>query len=397
MKDERLGLPSASGAHRFVACAISHRLQAQAQPDEESEDPLATEGSIIHQAFEMEDGSELTLTQSEILTNLQEIDRTLYEQWRIDFPVMDKGWEVKEERLFVFGPDMQPTGSAKPDHLWIIGNCALLVDAKTGFLQVEDASTNMQGRLQALAVVANNPEVEHVRVAFAQFRFKKHYTFCDYSVEDLKYALFEWNAAVWRSKQPDATANPGPWCKLCRARSFCKAAGAIALLPSAEVKNGQVFTQKQDPVAVRESVYAMTIPDLVAIFERRTIIENVLDAVKRRLKGLPEETLKELGYEKREGARYITKVEVNPLFQALWDDGFWNHIPSETRQDEAVKEFSTFTTALTGKLEDVALPRLISSGRFKLTKEAKSHLRELIEKCSAMDTKEPTIRKLKSE
>jgi hypothetical protein len=216
MNDERLGLPSASGAHRFVHCAISHTLES-AIPKKETSNPLAAEGTLIHAALEREDGSELDMDQARIAEKLSEIDKERYQQWRHDFPINESGIELREERLFTYGPDNQPDGSAKADKVYIIGDHALTIDYKSGYKQVEEASRNWQGRLQALAVAANNAEVTHVRVVFAQFRLMRFYTECDYSLEDLKYALAEWRQAVWRSKQPDAAANPGPWCSTCRA------------------------------------------------------------------------------------------------------------------------------------------------------------------------------------
>lgn len=394
MNDERLGLPSASGAERHVACPVSHRLQALA-PKEESTDPLATEGSLIHEALEREDGSELNMGQTEIYEKLKELDQELYKQWRIDFPVEDKGVEIKEERFFVYDNSGKPTGSAKSDHIYIIGNCALNIDAKTGFKEVRDSSSNWQGRLQALALIANNPELDHIRVAFAQFRLRKYYTVCDYTRQDLEYALMEWNLSNWKSIQPDAIANPGEWCTGCKAKAYCKAAGAISLLPSVEVKGGQVFNQKDNPAAIRDAVSAMTVPDLIAIYERRSIIETVMESVKSRLKSLEAETLKALGYELKAGAVYTTKIEINPLFQLLWDDGIWNNIPEDKRQDEAIKEFSTITTALTGKLSDLVMPKYTSSGRFKTTKDAKDHLKRLVDQVSTSSRKESTLKKLK--
>lgn len=390
MNDEREGLPSASGAHRFVNCAASHRLQSLAPP-EESTDPLAAEGTIIHEALETEDGTELTLNQSEIVKKLEEIDRLGYQQWREDFPIKDKGTAIREERFFIYGPNGEKTGSSKPDRVYIIGDHALADDFKSGYKQVEDASRSWQGRAQAISIWQNNPELTHVRISFSQFRLRKFYTSCDYGLSDLEYALQEWNLAGWRSKQPDATTNPGWWCTGCRARGFCKAHASMSLLPSAMVQNGKIV-DKADAILAAMS---LSVEDLKAIYDRRTIIEDVLEAVKRRMKALPDETLKELGYRKMAGAKFISKVDINALFQLLWDDGLWNDIPEEKRLNHASTEFGKVTTALSGKLKDLVLPKWIAKGRFQTTKAAEAHLTSILEKVSVYDQKEITLRKVK--
>lgn len=405
MSDEREGLPSASGAEIFVNCAISSRLQALA-PKEEVKDQVTTDGTLIHEALEREDGSELNLTQAEIFERLQELDKQLYRQWREDFPIKDKGEDIREERFWLYDPTWtRKLASAKADHVYIIGDHGLSIDYKSGFKEVRDASRNWQGRLQALVLAGNHPEVNHIRVAFAQGRLTKFYTTCDYTQEDLNWAYQEFELAGWRAKQPDAPATPGPWCPNCRAKSFCKAYASMSLLPSTMIHGGKIV----DKADVALAVNSLSEEDLMAIFERRNVIENALEAIKGRVKSLPDETLKAHGYEKRPGARYITKVEVNPLFQALWDDGFWNHIPEVERQEWAVKEFSQVTTALTTKVEELVIPRYlsphahwengmlkkVSSKRFATSKAAKEHLRGLLEKCSEMDTKEQTVRKIK--
>lgn len=390
MNDERHGLPSASGATIFYNCPASDSLQKQA-PKTESDDPLAIEGTLIHEALETDDGSELNLSQQEIAANIAEVADQLYRSWREEFPINDKGVEIREERYWLWD-DQGNTGSAKPDIVYIVGDHALVIDAKSGFKQVEDASRNLQGRIQAVAVWMNNPEVIHVRSAFAQYRFKKHYTYCDYEKNDLSMALHEWNMSVWRSKRPDAPAIPGTWCVNCRAKGFCVSAGAYALLPSSRI-GGKVGLEKSDVLML---VQQLSQEDLVAIHERSTIITNVLDAVKVRLKSIPDERLKELGYELKEGSEYITKVDVQGFFVQLWEAGVWDHIPDKQQRENASKEdFKRFSTLLVGEAKKHFAEMLVGNKKFKTKKAAEESLNELLAQVSQKERKDKSLKRIK--
>lgn len=390
MSDEREGLPSASGAEIFVNCAASQRLQAMVEKVE-SADPLALDGSVIHAALEREDGSELTMDQAEIATKLSEIEKQLYHQWREDFPIEDRGQVIREERFWIRGEDGQKTGSAKPDVVYIVGDHALCIDYKATFSQLKDASSNIQGRVQAISICQNHPEVTHIRVAFAQFRLSRFFTYCDYTVKDLDFALKEWNLAVWRSQHPDAPAIPGTHCRFCRAKSICRAAAAYSLLPATTVPG----MLKTDKVAISNAITSLSHSDLVAIHERGSIIKNVLDAVSARLKALPVEELKALGLELKPGSKYISKVDVNAMFQLLWDDGFWNDVNADERMAQATTDFSTCSTVQTGKLSDLVVAGYLEQGRFKTKKAAEEHLKDLLAQVSTQETKEPTLRRIK--
>jgi len=115
-------------------------------------------------------------------------------------------------------------------------------------------------------------------------------------------------------KQPGAQRRAGLWCRYCRAKSFCPEAGAFSMLPSATG-----FINPGTSVGVM--VERLSPLDLALIWERSTVIEKILTAVKARLKGFNEADLKALGIRKAPGRNMDPIVKTEDAFDALGEFG----------------------------------------------------------------------------
>src|SRR6185436_14657944 len=152
---------------------------------------------------------------------------------------------------------------------------ALLIDLKLGFKAVPEAHVNPQLAVQGVAV-AENHHAQNVRVAPLQARLGISYSICDYNAEDLANRRKEWLHVLWKGKN-SSTAYAGDWCAYCKAKSVCMTAIGYTMVAAVA-----------DPAKVTNEV-------AVEVFRRRGTIEKVIDAIKDRLKALPDETLNSLG------------------------------------------------------------------------------------------------------
>lgn len=380
--NERQGLPSASGMDRLINCPGSFHLES-IMPDR----PVAAvteQGSRIALARETGDTTGLSDEERDIYERLCLQENELYEAWLKDFNLDRKNvMRGREEREWICDlRTMQPIASAKYDTCYICGEYALVIDDKTGFLDVTEAEKNRQMRTQAVAIWQNY-DARHVRVAINHVRFRGKIDTCDYSTADLGNSYQEIVQAVWRAKQPDAPKYPGEWCRYCKGKEACPTAAAWSLVPNVIVGEIKAPTDRDVKGLVYESVKQLTTEQCVAIFERSKVAKHIFDAVTERLKSLPQIELESLGYQlKPTGANRSVK-DAQKLYEILAESQL-------VTQDEYV----SICKPNVGEVEKLIVPRLAK--RAGTTKEkARELARELIRPAIEETEKSPTLAKVK--
>jgi hypothetical protein len=226
--DERRGAPSASGMDRLHNCPASFEMERHAPPEEHRED--AASGTRIHAVLAGLAAPD-TLSAAEIETHdmcAAQAEQVINEWAQPSDEEPDIFYEQRIGITQLGGAvNVTPTSKAsfrftgQADMIIIDGDCALVIDYKTGRGDTPVAQDNPQ--LAALAVlVFLRYKVTSVRVAIVQPWAGKP-TVADYS-EGALHLAHSWlitaiNAA--ETATPD-DARAGDHCKWCKAKANCR-------------------------------------------------------------------------------------------------------------------------------------------------------------------------------
>lgn len=370
--DERKGLPSASAMERIHNCPGSEQLAEQVEHDVSKVSPAGLSGTGIHAVVAGEsDGEDLGLGDKTVAEELERMKEVTMKAW-VDSEGISVFKILTEERMWVKDPNTGEIFSAKVDLACIAPaeNKALIVDLKSGFKETTKASRNYQLRTQAVALHESH-NIDNIRVAIAQYRFRGFETVCEYNKMDLTFAAGELRFDLWRAKQDGAQRCPGTWCQYCKAKSICKEHAVYALLPSFQFS--EHLTQK----------------DWAFIEKRRPATEQFMKEVKDALRQLQDSELALLGMERKPGAK-VSHIENLPgLAEFL----------SERDLCSAVEFIGLCKASLTD-LNDVVVPRLatfmsLQSGKKVSLKEAKESLKKMLSDAGLVNyehhTREPSL------
>lgn len=220
IRDERQGLPSASGMQRLFLCPGSWNAERKCPHDEESED--AAMGTILHAHMEQgtmpEDPED-----AEAVAWCREMEKALYEKHL----GMKENWtdvpKVREVRLF----ERDRLFSGKPDMVAVGIRKAFVVDYKFGRIPVSPAECNLQ--LSALAVLVmdmfKEGAADEVFVCILQpYASRKEPAVCRYTRESVEQARAFFRACIEQAQDEHAPLKPSEKaCRYCRAQSSCPA------------------------------------------------------------------------------------------------------------------------------------------------------------------------------
>ena len=290
--DERAGLGSASGYERDIRCPGNRNMQNRAPKDKGTQ--VADQGTKIHEALDTGDLSELEEDEEEIARRLHTLEEEEIKKWKAHLKMhMADEERLREERFFIRDDNLAPIYSAKPDLVVVCGNHAIVMDDKTGFLEVPEASINSQLRCQAVSVHHEMPKLQSIRVVLLEKRFKERVSTCDYDLDSLSHANNEIATSIWRTSQADAHRSPGSWCMYCRAKSICPEAGAYAIVTSVHPR-----IPSKEPAGLVE---ALTNEQCVEILRKKSVVEKIFDEIKDRLKKMSPEALEAIGVKLQQG------------------------------------------------------------------------------------------------
>lgn len=219
IKDERQGLPSASGMQRLFLCPGSWQAEKKCPVDDESED--AALGTMLHACMEQgtmpEDPED-----AEAVAWCREMENALCKKYlgeEIRYALVWRESRVFErvDRLF----------SGKPDMVAVRDFKALVVDYKFGRLPVAAAECNLQ--LSALAVLVmdmfDEGDIDEVFVCILQpYASRKEPAVCRYTRESVEQARAFFRACIEQAQDEHAPLKPSEKaCRYCRAQSSCPA------------------------------------------------------------------------------------------------------------------------------------------------------------------------------
>jgi CRISPR/Cas system-associated exonuclease Cas4 (RecB family) len=250
--------PSASKLARYSDCPGAFNLEASLPTGESS--AAANLGTLVHAHLA---GEKVELCEEG--AQIAERCREQYLEIR-DRIIGDESITatVVEERLW-FGQDW----SGAIDRIDFFGDSALLVDYKTGRLEVDHASENLQLRAYAVLVAEHYKSVRTVYAAVIQpHTGAPHGTV--YDEDDLAQAREEIASIIAETLKPDAPRRPSPEaCKYCRALAICpEAAGETKAL------------------ATRSAADVPALPDLELsqLLSASTLVENFIEVIKTEAK-----------------------------------------------------------------------------------------------------------------
>ncbi len=235
IEDERSGLPSASNTEALLLCPARWRMEKMVGIAEERSE-IADRGTRIHLAIETGNGDGLSEEDFAEAKLIVSHEMEAISEWCLKIGADDVERTVREQRIWM-QVDGKPAFSGKPDAIHIVGKHGLVVDYKTGFKRVTDASANPQ--IAALAVLAAQEfQLESVRGMVIHSKFGV--TAADFEIADLNY----WTSTIrmmLRNAQ-DETIPPSAGDKQC---AYCR---AFAMCPAARKSVLDVFSGSVAPV-----------------------------------------------------------------------------------------------------------------------------------------------------
>lgn len=315
--EERLDLPSASSMEISVLCPGQLALKSSLPPEAFNKkndllDQWAERGTRIHLAFETGDVSALDEEERNTYEIGVKFEESIVQTWMRDKNLSDCAEGPREFRVFLNNPEtLSPIGSAKADRHYIAPPYLLVIDFKSGWNpNLPPSPKSWQLRFQAVSLWQEYIDMGITEVRVAHCKPKSSFgagDACDYSQQDLEKAMQAILFHLWESAQEGAPRHAGHWCNWCPCKAYCAEAGGFSMLPT--------VIAKQDPASTRMSwegmVSSMKPDDLVRIWENSSVITKIIDAVKDRLKSMPEEELAKLGIKLGVG-RSMTTIEDTP-------------------------------------------------------------------------------------
>lgn len=241
---------SASGAHRWMACPPSAKLEENF-PDSGS--IYAAEGTLAHSVAELKVRKYAVEPMSTRTFNSRMKKLKENELWQ---PEMDGHTDayldyikgimlsyatqpfVTVEKRVDFS-DVVPGGFGTADCLILAGDTLHVIDFKYGKGVPVEARDNPQmmlyayGAAKAYAMLYN---FDHIKMTIFQPRLN-NISEAEISAEDLRrWAQEEVKPVALLADKGEGEYNPGPHCKFCRAKAECKARAdaCMALVPAAE-------------------------------------------------------------------------------------------------------------------------------------------------------------------
>lgn len=214
IKDERQGMPSASGMQRLFLCPGSWNAERKCPVDEESEDAIL--GTLLHACMEKGTTPE-DPEDAEAVDWCRETENALIEKY-LD---QDNISVSRETRLF----DQDRLFSGKPDMVAICGDKALVVDYKFGRIPVLPAESNLQLSALAVLIADNYANMDEIFVCILQpYTSRKEPAVCRYSRRSVEQAREFFRACIEQAQDEHAPLKPSEKaCRYCRAQSSCPA------------------------------------------------------------------------------------------------------------------------------------------------------------------------------
>lgn len=314
--EERANLPSASSMDRLANCPGS-RAACKGLTELPTSQAAET-GVNVHGAMETDDDSGLELTEQEIVDKMRpEVERAV-EDWRANyaFPASNPGTVLKEERMWIRNRvTLDPIASARLDFAIVCGDHAMAIDFKTGFKPTTPSERNWQVRTQVLCLWHTYPNLKTVRGAILASRLHTSFDCTDHTLDDMRTIEKELKHVLWRAGEPGASRVPGSHCRYCTAAGLCPQSVVYSLVDS--YRQRPMTDGKPDGLAVAQATELLDPAQLAYVHEREAIAKAVFDSIEARMKMLPADVLRSIGYELVPGNLNKKIVNVPVAFNRL--------------------------------------------------------------------------------
>ena len=305
LSDIRLGRPSASSLERISLCPGSHAMESQVPRKPTADSEFGESGHSLAAlyfrlmrtnmdwpAFNAEHVSKTANCDIHIATVVgQFIDmaRQIFQTWTGEIAAEYEGTSegitvLVEERIVWLDENWQPVTTGQPDVVFIWGRHALVLDLKSLYGEQTEDPRNLQLRGYAVLVKGKYGCTE-ITVKIAQPRVSRDPQACVYHADELVAATEELAGYVRAAMLPNAPIIPGDkQCRLCRARSFCRAAAEfteIKIAPDHQLKRGEG----------KKIAATITLAECRAYWEKKSVIFKILTEIQERLLASSDEDL----------------------------------------------------------------------------------------------------------
>lgn len=315
---------SASGAHRWLECTPSARLEELFKP---TTSDYAEEGTVAHKVAEI-----AALYQTEQITQEQYNERLavikeskwctgdmIDECWAYADLIREKWKRLKEETgdatvlieaRIDFGKWV-PGGFGTADCLILADGKMEVVDFKYGKGKRVDAFRNPQMRMYTLGAYNTHGlvyDVEHITMTIFQPRISNGVTSDEITIKE----LLDWGENYVKPRAKLAYAGKGEFhpsaetCKFCRARSTCRARAE---------ENMKAFDEGPD-------VFLLSIEEAGKILEKAGDIESWLGDLKKYVESSLLDGVKVPGWKLVEGRSVRKYADVGAVAQAMINAGY---------------------------------------------------------------------------
>jgi len=318
MSDERANLPSASSFDRLYFCPGSRK--AEQGLSELPKDDTTETGVRVHSAMETGSDDELEdMTEKDIAKALRAMEEReiakFQEFYNLGAPVKI----IREERFWIRDRrTLEILASARPDvvAIWppdhgFVGNY------KTGFKSVTPSQLSWQSRTEVLSLWQehfNCRDITAIRGGFLASRLRSSCDTTDYTTVDLSRVSREFMHALWRIDQPDAPRIPGQWCRWCLANGVCREKAVYDQISGAQLP---VVAGEPDQLKILDAIGRLTPHEMAYIYHRKASMEFAYDALQHRMKQLPENVLKDIGFKIVPGNKNREIVDTPTAFARL--------------------------------------------------------------------------------
>jgi len=339
--DPRLGYPSCSSLGRVMACpaSVAREREAVKHQRKRKDDGSALSGTKIHAVLAGElDQSELGIWESVVADQCRELETEL----RAELGMADGTPGLMKffgSRMWLHAPDegTRTNLSGEVDVLYTLESAgtALIIDYKTGRVEVEAAADNWQ--MAGYAVVAFGTKaglprnLKTIYVAVIQPQATKKTTLAKYEISEIRQLVDRVERQLELAEHPSAIAVPGYHCTYCQAMglaehssakavpgyhcTYCQARGsckeAMGLVETALVPLNQVTVEKVG----RKTNYVVPKPSpdaLLKFLKQRRVMEAIMSAWMQYAKDDPPE-----GYELAEGNERVTITNIMTAWKRL--------------------------------------------------------------------------------
>jgi Protein of unknown function (DUF2800) len=229
--DDRLGLTSCSEAPIRYRCLgmvnLKRELKAKGMLQPVST-PAAQLGTDIH-AVRSGEQRELSDKAEDTKETLDAIEKRAVEQWANG---EDQYEATRENRIYLYS-GIKPIYSGRYDYSYWTKDekRVLLMDDKSGRVEVDPAERNLQLRDMASIMYSNHKEyLEEVTVGISQPWITWEPSLAKYEKPELERALYELRANLEAIKDPGAPRTPGWHCRHCACKAWCPEVEGFAVV-----------------------------------------------------------------------------------------------------------------------------------------------------------------------